>query len=147
MPCLERTVRAPPRIDAEYRLAVKGSSQPLRISSIGAIAGSHNLVLPSPLSPRAALREPLEICYRVLTGKHDQGPPEPAVLTHLAEREAWIETRGSPLEPFMNLVLRFPGISGEAHGKVRQRLEGSVRIVFTVLPADLREWIRSLGPP
>jgi adenylate cyclase len=134
------------RIDAEYRVEVKGSTDPLLVFSVGAIAGNHNLALPSRSSNPRALKEPLEVRYSIMRGKHRDGLPCRAEVTHLAEREAWMVLQEGNLEPFVNLVLNFPGISGDAYGKVRDQVRGSVHIVFTVMPAELKELIRSLGP-
>ena len=141
-----RAARAELRIDGEYHLAVKGASQPLRLVSIGGIAGSATLSLPNSLSPPTALQEPLAIRYGLMQGKRRQAGTSRGQVTHLTEREAWLVPEGGTLEPFDNLVLTFPGIAEEAYGKVRQQRDGSVRIVFTVMPAALQTLIRGLGP-
>ena len=138
-------VAAPLRIDAEFRVEVKGASEPLHVFAVGAIAGSHNLALPIPGPSPDALKQPLRIGYTILKGKQRQGSPQPAVATHLAERETWIATPRKNLALFDNLALSFPGISSEAYGKVREERNGSFRIVFTLMPPDLRQLINSLG--
>ena len=138
-------VAAPLRIDAEYRVEVKGANEPLHVFSVGAIGGSHNLVLPIPGPGPHALKQPLAIAYVILKGKMRQGSPRPAVATHLAEREAWIVLSEESLAHFDNLALSFPGISGEAYGKVREERNGSLRIVLSWIPPDLKQLINSLG--
>ena len=143
----ESTVRAtevPLRMDGEYRLVVKGASQPLRVHAIGAMAGPYNLVLPNGTSTRQALKEPLTIEYCLMQGKQLQGSPCRAALTHLADREAWMVPEGTLPEPFTNLMLTIPGMDGKAYAKVRDQEQGTVHIVFTVMPVDLKELIRSL---
>ena len=141
-----RAVQAPLRIDAEVELEVKGASEPLSIFSIGAISGTHTLALPSWNTNRQALTQPLEIRYWIIKDKRRQGLACVAVATHLMERGAWLVPREDNLEPFMNLLLSFPGISEEVYGKVRSHRQGSWQIVFTVIPAALKELIHSLGP-
>ncbi|MEB3317912.1 MAG: adenylate/guanylate cyclase domain-containing protein [Cyanobacteriota bacterium] len=142
-----RAARTELRIDADYRLEVKGSLEPLRIVSIGAIAGRHNLALANRVPQRQALPKPVPIRYSILKGKHRQGLPYPATITHLAERHAWIVPEEDNLEPFLDLVLNVPGLSGDAYGKVRGQACGSAQIIFTVLPPDIQEWFRSLVIP
>jgi len=138
-------VAAPLRIDAEYRVEVKGASETLHVFAVGAIAGSHNLVLPIPGPGPHALKQPLAIAYVILKGKQRQGSPRPAVATHLAEREAWIGLSEGNLALFDNLALSFPGISGEAYGKVREERNGSFRIVLSRIPPDFKQLINSLA--
>ena len=140
-----RAVQAPLRIDAEVELEVKGASEPLSIFSIGAISGSHNLALPIWNSNRQGLTQPIDIRYWIIQDKRRQGLACVAAATHLTEREIWLAPREDNLEPFTNLLLSFPGISEEVYGKVRLHREGSWQIVFTVIPAALKELIRSLG--
>jgi adenylate cyclase len=66
-------VAAPLRIDAEYRVEVKGASEPLQVFAVGAIGGSHDLVLPIPGPGPQALEQPLAIAYVILKGKQRQG--------------------------------------------------------------------------
>jgi hypothetical protein len=51
---------------------------------------------------------------------------------------------GTLPEPFTNLMLTIPGMDGTAYAKVRDQEQGTVHIVFTVMPVDLKELIRSL---
>jgi hypothetical protein len=138
-------VAAPLRIDAEYRVEVKGASEPLHVFAVGAIGGSHDLVLPIPGPGPYALKQPLAIAYVIIKGKQRQGSKRPAVATHLAEREAWIGMSEGNLALFDNLALSFPGISGEAYGKVREECNGSFRIVLSKLPPDFKQLINSLA--
>lgn len=140
-----RAVESKMRIDASHALAVKGSTQPLRIHAIGAMAGTHNLALPKHGTQPAALAVPLEVGVTSMEGKHRQGLPCPAVVTHLGEREAWILPKEGTFSPFTNVVLSFPDLTPEAYGKVREQREGKVHILFTAMPAELKDWIRGLG--
>ena len=51
------------------------------------------------------------------------------------------------LEPFADLVLSFPHLPGDVYAKVREGEPeaGRVRIAFTTLTAELKEWLRSPG--
>jgi adenylate cyclase len=138
-------VAAPLRIDAEYQVEVKGSSEPLQVVSIGSIAGTHNLALPIASSNPHTLEQAIEISYCLIKEKQWEGSPRPALVTQLAERECWIVLPAGHLEPFDNLVLSFPGIGGDAYGKVREQLNGSFRITFSVMPTELKQLICSLG--
>lgn len=146
----ESTVRGagtPLRIDAEYCVAVKGSDDPLRIFSIGAIAGCHDLGLPIPGRTLCELDDPIAVRYWIMNGKHREGSASPAELTHLAEREALLRTRQAEPAPFSNLALSFAGIEEDAYGKVRESRDGRIHIVFTAMPRRLRTIISQRGRP
>jgi hypothetical protein len=137
----------PLRIDGDHSVEVKGANEPLQVFCIGAIAGQHNLALPSTRSQPQALMQPLEIHYAILLkGTQRQGSAQTAVITHLSEREAWLELTEEKLELFDNLVLTFPRLNGHVYGKVRENLKGRFRIVFNTTTPDLKQLILSLGP-
>jgi hypothetical protein len=137
-------VEAPLRIDAEYQVEVMGSSEPLQIVSIGSISGTHNLALPIASSNTYTLEQAIEISYCLIKGKQREGSLRPAQVTQIAERECWIVLPEGHLEPFDNLVLSFPGIGSDVYGKVREQLNGSFRIMFSVMPTELKQLICSL---
>ena len=146
----ESTLRAtavPLRIDADHSVAVKGSQELLRVFTIGAIQGTHNLALPLTSLQPQALKQPLSIDYCILKGKQRQGSAQPAIVTHLSEREAWIVLEGDQPELFDDLVLIFPtgGGSGEVYGKVRGQLSGHWRMVFSLMPSGIKELIGVRG--
>ena len=146
----ETTVRAtdvPLRIDADHTVAVKGSQELLRVFTIGAIQGTHNLALPLTSSQPRVLQQPLTIEYAILMGKQRQGSAQPAVVTHLSEREAWIVLEGDQPELFDDLVLIFPASSGsgEVYGKVREQRNGHWRIVFGLILPGIKEQIGMRG--
>ncbi|MCE2839128.1 MAG: adenylate/guanylate cyclase domain-containing protein [Cyanobium sp. 49614_E6] len=169
----EATVRAaevPLRIDADHSIGVKGSQEPLRVFAIGAIQGRHNLALPLVSSKPRALQRPLTIGYAILMGKQRQGSAQPAVVTHLSEREAWIVLAGDQPELcereawilleggdqpelFDDLVLIFPTGSGsgevygncEVYGKVREQRDGHRRVVFSLMSTGIKELIGVRG--
>jgi adenylate cyclase len=139
-------VAAPLRIDAEYQVEVKGSSEPLQVVSIGSISGTHNLALPIASSTPYTLEQSIEISYCLIKENQREGSPQPALVTQLAERECWIVLPAGHLKPFDNLVLSFPGIGGDAYGKVREQLNGNFHIMFSVMPTELKQLICSLRP-
>ncbi|GDX74465.1 hypothetical protein LBMAG40_11220 [Cyanobium sp.] len=147
----EATVRAtdvPLRIDADHGIGVKGSQEPLRVLTIGAIQGRHNLALPLISSQPRVLQQPLTIEYAILKGKQRQGSAQPAVVTHLSEREAWIVLEGGDQpELFDDLVLIFPASSGsgEVYGKVRGQRDGRRRVVFSLMLPGVKELIGVRG--
>jgi hypothetical protein len=146
----ESTVRAtdvPLRIDADHTVAVKGSQEPLRVFTIGAIQGTHNLAMPLISSQPRVLQQPLSIDYCILKDKQRQGSAQPAFVTHLSEREAWIVLEGDQPELFHDLVLIFPTSSGsgEVYGKVREQRNGHWRVVFSLMPAGIKESIGLLA--
>jgi len=150
----ESTVRAtdvPLRIDADHSVAVKGSQELLRVFTIGAIQGTHNLALPLISSQPQALQQPLSVDYCILKGKQRQGSAQPAVVTHLSEREAWIVLEGDQPELFDDLVLIFPTSSGsgngsaEAYGKVREQRNGHWHMVFGLMLPGIMEQIGMRG--
>ena len=150
----ESTVRAtdvPLRIDADHSVAVKGSQELLRVLAIGAIQGTHNLALPLTSSQPQALQQPLAFDYCILKGKQRQGSAQPAVVTHLSEREAWIVLEGDQPELFDDLVLIFPTSGGssngsaEVYGKVREQCNGHWRMVFGLMPSGIKELIGVRG--
>jgi adenylate cyclase len=146
----EATVRAVEvqlRIDADQSIGVKGSQEPLRVFAIGAIQGRHNLALPLISFQPQALQQPLTIDYAILMGKQRQGSAQPAVVTHLSEREAWIVLEGDQPELFDDLVLIFPASSGsgEVYGKVREQRNGHWRVVFSLMSTGIKELIGVRG--
>jgi adenylate cyclase len=147
----EATVRAaevPLRIDADHSIGVKGSQEPLRVFAIGAIQGRHNLALPLISSKPLALQQPLTIDYAILKGKQRQGSSQPAVVTHLSEREAWIVLEGGDQpELFDDLVLIFPTSGGncEVYCKVREQRDGHRRVVFSLMSTGIKELIGVRG--
>jgi adenylate cyclase len=146
----ESTVRAtdvPLRIDADHSIGVKGSQELLRVFAIGAIQGRHNLALPLISYQPQVLLQPLSIDYCILRGKQRQGSAQPAVVTHLSEREAWIVLEGDQPELFDDLVLTFPASSGsgEVYGKVREQRDGNWCVVFSLILPRIMEQIGMRG--
>jgi adenylate cyclase len=146
----ESTVRAtdvPLRIDADHSIGVKGSQELLRVFAIGAIQGRHNLALPLISYQPQVLLQPLSIDYCILRGKQRQGSAQPAVVTHLSEREAWIVLEGDQPELFDDLVLTFPASSGsgEVYGKVREQRDGHWCVVFSLILPRIMEQIGMRG--
>ena len=152
----ESTLRAtavPLRIDADHTVAVKGSQELLRVLAIGAIQGTHNLALPLTSSQPQALQQPLSIDYCILKGKQRQGSSQPAVVTHLSEREAWIVLEGDQPELFDDLVLIFPtsggsgngNASAEVYAKVREQRNGNWRVVFSLMSTGIKGLIGVRG--
>jgi adenylate cyclase len=146
----ESTVRAtavPLRIDADHTVAVKGSQEPLRVLTIGAIQGRHNFALPLISSQPQVLLQPLAVRYLILKGKQRQGSAQPAVVTHLSEREAWIVLAGDQPELFDDLVLIFPASSGggEVYGKVRGQRDGHWCVVFSLMSTGIKDLIGVRG--
>jgi hypothetical protein len=84
-----------------------------------------------------------------LKRKQRQGSAQPAVVTHLSEREAWIVLEGDQPELFDDLVLIFPTSSGngsaEAYGKVREQRNGHWYMVFGLMLPGIMEQIGMRG--
>ena len=101
--------------------------------------------MPLTSSQPQALEQPLSIDYCILKGKQRQGSSQPAVVTHLSEREAWIVLEGDQPELFDDLVLIFSTSGGssngsaEVYGKVREQRNGHWRIVFSLMPSGIKE--------
>jgi adenylate cyclase len=135
------------RLDSQHQWQVKGSGTPLRVFSIGAIAGAYNLALPTGTRIPTPLLQPFAVTCQRMEGKTRLGPPRQATITHLSEEEAWLLPTLLDLEPFADLVLRFPHLPGDVYAKVREGepAAGRVRILFTTMPAELKDWLRSLG--
>jgi adenylate cyclase len=133
------------RLDSQHQWQVKGSGTPLRVFSIGAIAGAYNLALPTGTRIPTPLPQPLAVTCQRMEGKTRLGPPRQAMITHLSEEEAWLLPMLLDLEPFADLVLRFPHLPGDVYAKVREGEPAAdrVRIVFTTMPAELKDWLRS----
>lgn len=145
----DSTVRAVPvamRIDAVHHLAVKGAIEPLRVSAIGALAGAHNRALPLPASSRQALDPPIAVTLALVSDKRRHGTPRDALLTQLGERDAWLAVADPDLQPFTDVVVAFPGLSAEAYGKLREPVPGGFRVVWTVVPAEIKALLPSPGP-
>jgi adenylate cyclase len=132
------------RIDARHRWLVKGSEEPLQVVEIGAIAGACNLALPRSTALPRRLPHALRVVYQPIQAKTRQGPPREALITHLGEREAWLDPQGAELEPFDDLVLRIADHPGDVYAKVREAESATgLRIVFTTMPAALKDGLHS----
>jgi hypothetical protein len=88
-----------------------------------------------------------------LKGKQRQGSAQPAVVTHLSEREAWIVLEGDQPELFDDLVLIFSTSGGSGNGngsaevyaKVREQCNGHWRVVFSLMSTGIKGLIGVRG--
>jgi len=145
-------IKAPLRIDGQYRVEPKGASRSLLLYEIGAIGEPLGLSLPSKGVPLSTLKTPLPIRFTVLEEKFVGRTVHRGWLTAVSALEA---DMGSDLRPAVlsNLQISIAATplgnpAGEIYGKVIEpvaRTPGGVKIRFASVTPELKTWIRTLG--
>jgi adenylate cyclase len=129
----------------------KGMRQALRCRELLGHADYPDLRLEEEKTTLMTLAPPLPCWYLVLTGKHLDGPLQPASLVSISPRQAVVEVdRG--LGPRVNIMLRLEGVSGEpdppeVYAKVLQPVDESRRrylVHFTSIPPAAQERLQLL---
>lgn len=139
----------------EVEVHAKGMRESLRCRVLQGHENHPDMILEVEEPVLTPLAHPLSCCYQVLTGKHLQGPMQPATLVSLSQRRAVIEV-GRQLTPRTNLMLRLEVESGEdkspeVYAKVINPLPESGQrylIHFTWVPPDMQlrlQWLTDEG--
>ncbi len=129
----------------EVEVHAKGMREALKCRDLLGHEGHPELSLKEDESVLTTLHRPWPCRYLILTGKHLDGPMQPAILVSLSQRRAVIEV-STQLTPRANLLLRLEGEDGEEYApelyaKVLNALSESGRrylIHFTWVPPELQ---------
>jgi adenylate cyclase len=135
----------------EVEVHGKGMREALRCSDLLGHADYPDLMLEEEKTILMTLAHPWPCGYLVLTGKHLEGPMQPASLVSISPRRAVVEV-DRQLSPRANILLRLEGISGEkdsleVYAKVIQPVDESIRrylIHFTSVPPAVQERLQLL---
>jgi adenylate cyclase len=133
----------------EVRVHGKGMQQALRCRELLGHEDYPELFLQEEESIFTTLDDPLDISYLILTGKHLDGPLQPATLVGISRRQAVVQVAGQ-LPPYANIILQPEAVSPgkELYAKVVRSLdESSHRYVihFTSVSSGMRAWLDQLA--
>ena len=95
--------------------------------------------------PQRPVKEPIEIEYYAVNGKHTDVTPHPVKILKLSKDVA-VFTNDGRLEPLDNLKLEIPDF-GTIFAKVTSIRPDTVMIAFTSRPAGFAEWAASVTQP
>jgi adenylate cyclase len=133
----------------EVKVHGKGMRKALRCRELLGHEDYPELLLKEEESVFTTLDNPLAIYYVILTGKHLEGPMQPAALVGISQRQAVVEVTG-PLPHYANIMLQLEAVSRgeELYAKVVRALdESSHRYVihFTSVSSGMRAWLDELA--
>ena len=132
------------RLDADYSVQPKGSSENLKIYSIGAIDSPQQIALPAPHPLFHVLTTPLEVHFSIMNGKQREGLLWVAQINQISSRQFWMSTDQPKLEMFDNVIVRFPNSKLEAFGKIREKGKGEYRVALSTLTEETRVLLQKL---
>ena len=135
----------------EVEVHGKGMRKALRCRDLLGHEDYPELMLEEEETILTTLAHPLPCSYLVLTGKHLDGPMQPASLVSISHRRAVVEVT-EPLPPRTNIMLRLEGESGEeespeVYAKVIHPVDESIRrylMQFTSVPPAVQERLQLL---
>jgi adenylate cyclase len=135
----------------EVEVHAKGMRKALRCRELLGHDDYPDLRLEEDKTILTTLAHPLPCWYLVLTGKHLEGPMQPASLVSISPRRAVVEV-DRQLSARANIVLRLAGVSGEkdsleVYAKVIQTVDESIQrylIHFTSVPPAVQERLQLL---
>jgi adenylate cyclase len=139
-------VKAPMRIDAEFKVEPKGVPQSVQLYEVGAIGVPFELALPIRSQEMEPLAEPVPVRFTLLEEKFLGRVVYEGVLTHLSAHDAGLRTE-QVVAPLTNLWLTVDRAggrpAGEIYGKVVGGEAGSglIRIRMTSVTPELEAWI------
>lgn len=142
---------APLRLDGRFEIRPKGFPRPVTVFEIGGITGEGGLCLPEKMEEALAdLIRPIPVRFWVLSGKHADAESEEGSLIACSRREARLRTL-APLDRLSDLKAGI--MDGEAgphradfYAKVARvvgKAPVDARIVFTSLPPEVRDFLKS----
>jgi adenylate cyclase len=117
-------------------IVAKGFPEPIPAHELKAIGAPYNLALEEIDLGLKPLATPLEIRYRVMKGKNEEGDEQTARFTELSSLGATVD---ASLEAFQNLKIRIGDVDGDLYAKVMS--EGKLR--FTAVPPAVEKFIAS----
>jgi adenylate cyclase len=146
-------VKAPLRIDAEFRIEPKGAKESMQLHEVGGIGAPFNLALPLRAAALVPLASPVPVSFTVLEEKFLGRTIHAGRLVALSGTEAGIESE-LPLVPLSNLKIDVAAAAqanpaGDIYAKVigaAAAASGQARIRFTSVSPDLKAWILQHAP-
>jgi adenylate cyclase len=135
----------------EVKVHAKGMREALRCRDLLGHEDYPELMLEEEKTILTTLAHPLPCYYLVLTGKHLDGPMQPAALISISHRRAVVKV-GRQLAPRTDIMLRLARESGEEdspefYAKVINPVDESIRrylIHFTSVPPAVQERLQLL---
>jgi adenylate cyclase len=127
------------KVGEKQMIVAKGFPEPIPAHDLKAIGAPYNLKLDEIDLGLAPLVTPVEIRYRVMKGKNEEGDEQIARFTHLSALGAVVE---ASLEAFQNLKIRVGDVEGDLYAKVLTSGE-TCTLRFTAVPPAVEKFIAS----
>lgn len=135
-------------VGRQFQIEAKGARQPLTVSEVTGIAGTHGLYLNPPPSRMTRLDTPIPVRYALLEGKHVGGEVLDGHLVRLSEKGAELRP-AAPLPPLSNVKMwigdaQGDGPAGDVYAKVVDESSGAtpgVIVRFTSMTPDVRRYL------
>ena len=144
-----KRVRAPLRVDAEFKVEPKGVPQSVQLFEVGAIGPPFELALPVPSHDMKPLEQPIPVRFTLLEEKFLGRIVYDGVLTQLSAHDAGLSS-DQKIAPLTNVWITVtqdgerPG--GEIYGKVVGGDSSELtRVRMTSVTPALEAWIRRGG--
>ncbi len=123
-------------IGEKQMIVAKGFPDPIPAFEIKGIGGEYTLAIEEVDLGLVELATPLEIRYRVMKGKNEEGDEQVARLTSLSTLGATLAGEGE-LETFTNLKIRIGDVDADLYAKVI----GPGRLRFTAVPPAIEKLV------
>jgi adenylate cyclase len=135
------------KLGEKQKIVAKGFPQPIAAFEVKGIGGEYNFFLDEVDLALVALARPLEVRYRILESKNDEGPEQTGRLRSLSQTGATLEAEGA-LEAFKNLKLQLVALSGEKiEGDLHAKVIASgatCTLRFTAVPPSVERFVKEL---
>lgn len=122
-------------------IVAKGFPDPIPAHDLKAIGAPYNIKLDEIDLGLVALTTPIEIRYRVMKGKNEEGEEQTGRFTELSALGATVE---ASLEAFQNLKIRVADVEGDLYAKVLTSGD-TCTLRFTAVPPAVEKFIESRG--
>ncbi|MCX5746163.1 MAG: adenylate/guanylate cyclase domain-containing protein [Proteobacteria bacterium] len=139
-------------VGARSMIVAKGFPEPIPAYDVKGIGGEYDLMLEELDLGLVELATPIDVRYRVMTGKNEEGPEQTARLVTASPLGATLHGEGV-LEPLQNVKIRLvatPGeaalVDGDLYAKVLDGGDGAWRLRFTAVPPAVEQVLAILVP-
>ncbi len=131
-------------VGEQQMIIAKGFPEPIAAHDLKGIGAPYNIALDELDLGLTAIETPIEIRYRVMKGKNEEGPEQTGRFTQLSTLGATL-TPEAPLEAFQNLKIRLVAtggelVDGDLYAKVMSGGEAST-LRFTAVPPPVERFI------
>lgn len=123
------------KIGEKQMIVAKGFPEPIPAYEIKGIGGEYNLELEEVDLELVALSSPLEVTFRIMKGKNEEGDAQTGTLTKLSLLGASLDT---PVDAYQNLKIRIPDVDGDLYAKV---MPGNI-LRFTAVPPSVEAFVK-----